>query len=296
MPTYSNGYIPLSLLVVFRTGHNSIDGDWYHAFSPATLQRHKNLLWLGFKRTGRWLALTDGYCAYRPYAIQVAAYDRLGNKAAYPGKSSHGGTFEGYQSLAGDYGNWETVYSGFDGKDAFYADCRAAGLTPGLISPARGYPDEPWHVVDQNPWSAVPAALNVEPFNPPNSAPEEDDMLMLKLTVGPNTHLCALGTGVFRHFLPNDPFDKIMKVSRSADDWQTIDISELPAFLRTYGCDLNIWDFHDPKTGKSINGTTPGAAFVILDPLSGVASSGGMWSAENAARAKLNAIAAKVGA
>ncbi|WP_242085969.1 M23 family metallopeptidase [Microbacterium lacticum] len=111
------------------------------------------------------------------------------------------------------------------------------------------------------------------PFNPePNLILEEDNtMLMLRIKVGSGTHLCALGNGVFRHFIPQDPYDKVMKVSRSADDWQDITLAELPAFLRTYGCDLNIWDIR-------------GGAFVVLDPLDGSVRSGNVWTAVNAAR------------
>lgn len=105
------------------------------------------------------------------------------------------------------------------------------------------------------------------PFTPS----EEDDMLMLRIKTNTGTHLTALGNGVFRHFIPQDPYDKVMKVSRSADDWQDITLAELPAFLRTYGCDLNIWDIR-------------GGAFVILDPLDGSVRSGNVWTAVNAAR------------
>ena len=111
------------------------------------------------------------------------------------------------------------------------------------------------------------------PFNPnPKLSNEEDNtMLMLRIKAGSRTHLCALGNGVFRHFIPQDPYDKVMKVSRSADDWQDITLAELPAFLRTYGCDLKIWDIR-------------GGAFVVLDPLDGSVRSGNVWTAVNAAR------------
>ena len=100
---------------------------------------------------------------------------------------------------------------------------------------------------------------------------EEDDMLMLRIKTNTGTHLVALGVGVFRHFIAADPYEKIMKLSRSVDDWQDTDINELPALLRTYGCDLNIWDVRN-------------GAFVVLDPLTGNVGPGNMWSAINAAR------------
>ena len=107
--------------------------------------------------------------------------------------------------------------------------------------------------------------------NPVRQSEEDNTMLMLRIKTNTGTHLAALGNGVFRHFIAADPYEKIMKLSRSADDWQDTDINELPALLRTYGCDLNIWDIRN-------------GAFVVLDPLTGNVGPGTMWSAINAAR------------
>lgn len=154
MPTYSNGHVPDSLLVTFKTGWSSNDGNWKHQLSAGTLQKHNRLVELARKRTGRTLEISEGWGAYRPYNIQEVARRLYGNGAAWPGTSSHGGFWEGQQTLAIDYGNWGWVYD-WD-RAAFYADVRAAGLAPGLIHPSRGnnYPDEPWHVVDLTPWTA----------------------------------------------------------------------------------------------------------------------------------------------
>lgn len=119
--------------------------------------------------------------------------------------------------------------------------------------------------------AAYARANTSHPTNPVRQSEEDNTMLMLRIATSSGTHLCALGNGVFRHFVPQDPYDKVMKVSRSADDWQDITLAELPAFLRTYGCDLNIWDIR-------------GGAFVILDPLDGSVRSGNVWTAVNAAR------------
>lgn len=189
MPTYTNGRIPSSLLVVFRTGRNTTDGYWEHAFSPATLARHQALVKLAKKHTGRDLALGDGWSAYRPYEQQIRAKQIHGIYAATPGTSSHGGTFEGQQTLAGDYHNWSWVYEKFgtNKRAAWYADCRAVGLTPGLIEPRRGYPDEPWHVVDENPWVMPSYASTTStpfptttPTTPVPEPEEEDDHMKLK--------------------------------------------------------------------------------------------------------------------
>ncbi|WP_336632850.1 MULTISPECIES: hypothetical protein [unclassified Microbacterium] len=112
------------------------------------------------------------------------------------------------------------------------------------------------------------AAAEARPLTPQ----EDDIMLMLTVKTPAGPHLCSLSTGVFRHFIPTDPFDKIMRLSRIQDDWQDVELSELPALLRTYGCDLAIWDVR-------------GDEFVVLDPLDGSVRSGNMWSAVNAARA-----------
>lgn len=183
---YPNGRIPESALVIFKRGHNSRDGDFYWCLPPATYQKHLALVARALKRTGRTLEPSDGWSTYRPYAAQVAARKRYGNGAAKPGMSSHGGFWEGRDTAAIDYGNWAWVYANHGGQAAFYADCRAVGLTPGMISKARGYPDEPWHVIDLDPWAAVPSS-SVTPTEQTHPAlqipaPEEDmdmDRLML---------------------------------------------------------------------------------------------------------------------
>lgn len=172
MVYYTNGNVPIDLLVIFNRGYNDRDGHWYHGFPPATYARHLALIRRAKLRTGRDLALNYGWTAYRPYWAQVMLkgyYTSIGQPqmAATAGTSSHGGVWEGRQTMAGDYSNWYAVYNGFGGRDAFYADCRAVGLSPGLISAARGYPEEPWHVIDLQPWSAVPAFDGVAlPFDP----------------------------------------------------------------------------------------------------------------------------------
>lgn len=104
---------------------------------------------------------------------------------------------------------------------------------------------------------------------------EDDDMLALKIRSQGKVFLCALGPGIFRHFIRQDPFEKIMKVMRIQDDWQEIELKELPAFLRTYGCDLKIWDIR--------NGD-----FAVLDPLDGSVRPGNMWSSAGAVRAAIS--------
>lgn len=270
MPTYSNGYIPANLLVTFASGTNG-DGYWEHQLSPGTLAKHRALVARARARTGKTLQASDGWSCYRPYKWQVVYRQRYGNGAAVPGTSSHGGIWEGRQTLAIDYHNWSTVYGG--NQAAFFADARAVGLTPGLIMRSRGYPDEPWHLIDENPWAPAPAGTNSAPFDTTKPL-EEDDMLMLRIG---NTHLCALGVGVFCHFVSPDPYEQIMRLSRIQDDWQDVSLAELPSFLRAYGCDQNIWDVRD-------------GAFVVFDPVKGTVAPGNMWSATGMIRAAVAGI------
>ena len=174
MPSYSNGYIPDNLLVTFHTGWNAAEGSWAHRLSPATYAKHLNLVALAKRNTGGDISVTDGWGAYRPYASQVYARQLYGNGAAWPGTSSHGGFWEGKQTLAIDY-NWGPAY-GWN-RDAWFRDVRAVGLTPGLIHPSRGnnYPDEPWHVVDLDPWGAVPSTGGGKAPEPEQEELEEDE-------------------------------------------------------------------------------------------------------------------------
>lgn len=130
------------------------------------------------------------------------------------------------------------------------------------------------------------------PFNPNVPVFEEDNtMLMLRLKGGASDHLVALGEGIFRHFLPNDPYEFIKNVSRSQDDWQDVPLIALPALLRTYGCDLNIWDFRkEGDLNKSVSGSVPNSVFVVLDPLNNTVLPGNMWSAAGVIRSKLEVI------
>ena len=128
-------------------------------------------------------------------------------------------------------------------------------------------------------------ANTFHPTNPVRQSEEDNIMLMIKLKGALADHLVAVGEGIFRHFIGIDPYDLIMKVSRSADDWQEVHIANLPALLRTYGCDLNIWDFRDARDlSKSVSGGDPNAAFCVLDPLDGSVKPGNMWSSANATR------------
>ena len=103
---------------------------------------------------------------------------------------------------------------------------------------------------------------------------EEDDMLALKIQFGSGTHLAALGLGTFRHFIGGDNPERIKNIVRADDAWVQTNGNELPALLRTYGCDLQIWDVR-------------GGQFVVLDPLDGSVKPGNVWTATNALRSAI---------
>lgn len=147
--TYPNGEFPRNLFIVGRSGVDA-DGPWEHLFPPGTYDKWIRLQERVHAKTGKWLALSTGYSVYRPLDIQFLYQSIYGLGAATPRTSSHGGKWEGRVCFALDIGNWAEVYNG--DRAAFYADCRAVGLEPGLISPERGYPDEPWHVNDFESW------------------------------------------------------------------------------------------------------------------------------------------------
>lgn len=140
---------------------------------------------------------------------------------------------------------------------------------------------ELWHWTFWGPLGTIGAPAPAGGTNPtPALLQEDDDMLMLKIRgIGTGEHYVALGPGIFRHFIGADPYEMIMQLSRINDDWQVLPASALPAMLRTYGCDLNIWDWR-PNAG----------GFVVLDPLTGLAASGNAWTASGATRAAIAGI------
>lgn len=151
--SYRNGEVPSEWLIQFASGYNSVDGAWVHSLPPSTYRKHLALVALAKRNTGRDLNIGVGWCAYRPLGPQKMLKKRFGVMAADPGTSSHGLFWEGAQVAAIDYSNWSHVYNG--DRAAWFRDVRAVGLVPDMISPRRGYPDEPWHVIDRDPWAAV---------------------------------------------------------------------------------------------------------------------------------------------
>lgn len=223
---YPNGQIPESVLHIFNRGrmvHTLRDGsklveDWYWGLTPGTYQKYRALVALAKRNTDRDLRLSAGFSCYRPLYGQVIARTLHGNGAARVGTSSHGGYWEEQNTLALDLGNWSWVYGGDRAK--FYADCRAVGLTPGMIEPRRGYPDEPWHVIDLEPYRAVPAGWDAEPFAPEIPAKDKPkrrpDMGVVIERKDIPTKLTYLFTeGAVKHLPPEQIQEKLWEVGQA---------------------------------------------------------------------------------
>lgn len=150
---YANGYVPTGRLIVFGSGQSPVDGYFEWRLPRATLRRLRALIARAKARTGRTLTPSQGWSTDRPYHIQVLAKKIHGILAATPGRSSHGGVFEGAQTMAVDLGNWAWVYQNHGGYAAFEQDFRAEGFAK---LPAGRYPREDHHIIDYNPWDDEP--------------------------------------------------------------------------------------------------------------------------------------------
>ena len=156
MTKYANGRIPRSALVSFQEG-----GVTFYT-TPYVLQQYRYMKADAAKQgVHLYITVTPtsvvngvGGNAYRDIPFQQRMRAVYGRGAAYPGTSSHGGTFEGRDSMALDISGW-----GHKGVDWFYALARKWGFTPGLISTSRGYAvTEEWHLVMWNPFRSVKPA------------------------------------------------------------------------------------------------------------------------------------------
>lgn len=87
-------------------------------------------------------------------------------------------------------------------------------------------------------------------------------------------HHAIIGQGHLRHLIGADDPEWMKNVVTADDRWTDIPIGRLPSVLRSFACDLHIWDLR--------KGT-----FVVLDPITGAVGPGQMWSAIGAARSTL---------
>lgn len=183
MTKYQNGEVPASALV-------TLDDSPLHVTSPKAAA-----MWYALRRNvqrdyKKTLHISPGKNAYRDKAGQVFARTNAcasGNclAAAFPGTSSHGGTWKDdtythgqwVDAMAFDIGDYQQI-----GEAAFFKEARKVGFLVNAIRPAiSGGISEPWHIIVLDPWGATPASLDSE---------EEDDMAV---------------TGIYRKFWKNQP-------------------------------------------------------------------------------------------
>lgn len=102
--------------------------------------------------------------------------------------------------------------------------------------------------------------------------PEEDDMIAGRITDGQGrNHHVIIGNGSLRHLIDSDDPEWMKNVTTADDKWTPIPIDRLPSVLRSYSCDLHIWDIRN-------------GSFVVLDPITGDVAPGMLWSAVNVLR------------
>lgn len=160
-------------MVSLGAGRDDI-GLWQHLAPPGTAARWGELFKLAYQKYGVSLRITPGWNVYRPLNIQRIYRARLGIYAAVPGTSSHGGVYQGRESMAIDVANWRDLgETQTQAWSRFVALCRLVGFTTNFVTPT-----ELWHIGDFDPWT-VPqfAAVVIKPF--PTPEPKEEDTPML---------------------------------------------------------------------------------------------------------------------
>lgn len=221
MVRFENGKIPLEELVVFNSGSNR-DGYWEHRLPPATYQRHLSLVDLAMARTGVELEITPGWNGERPLHVQFAAQRAFGLGAATPGTSSHGGTWAGrvtgfvtVDTAAIDYFNGPEA---FGSQEQFADACREVGMLPEQIMTPDFARDEPWHVIDLDPWSGPSLARIISQ----QQSKKEDDMKAIKKLGVANSGI-IIQAGIPPYSLPDQIFDALCGAydlrPRVLEDW-----------------------------------------------------------------------------
>lgn len=152
MARYRNGDIPDHLLI--RRGN--------FLLTAGTWAKWDCLVADVLARFGVRLEITDGLGvlrgtgAFRARLMQRQVKAHFvsigqGRLAAAEGTSSHGGEFNGADALAIDVNNYARIPLA-----EFYAAARRAGFEPGYFNGRNGRPYEPWHLIDWEPYRAVP--------------------------------------------------------------------------------------------------------------------------------------------
>ena len=222
-------------------------------------------------RLGRQI---DVNSTYRDWNTQLKMYNTwnayVAGKGPYPGHSRavHPDQSRHTQGAALDSDDWATP--GFIPLAAEYGWVRTAANDP---TERHHFEYQWWNDKHRN--EPVPSGRATAPATPE----EEDTMLVLRIDAGTRgTHVCTLGPKTFSHVIKEDNADWVKNVIRADDRYTDITLAQLPTLLRRYGCDLHIWDIRNGQ-------------FVVLDPLTGVASSGAVWTAENVIRSAVSQVA-----
>ncbi|KIP93368.1 hypothetical protein RU09_06025 [Microbacterium sp. MEJ108Y] len=130
---------------------------------------------------------------------------------------------------------------------------------------------ELWHWTFWGPLGTIGAPASTGGANTA-TVHEEDDMIAARITDGNGVkHHAIIGNGHLRHLIDADDPEWMKNVCTADDRWTDIPIQRLPSVLRSFSCDLHIWDIRN-------------GSFVVLDPLTGIVSAGALWSATNAGR------------
>lgn len=220
MTTYRNGEVPASALVPLDSGTGN------HLSTPASRARWYALRAKVRKERNVLLRLNPGYSAYRPLAIQKqyrAEACAAGNcySAAVPGTSSHGGNWyrsgKWVDAMAFDVDNWNAVPWTY-----FVRACASVGLSAGLITPEMANGASEWHhIIDLNPYSAIPAFDGSEPFpgqEEPGSEREDNEMI---LVTAPDTHPALMEVGAWSIVDDGEKLGVASKVASRRVDFAT---------------------------------------------------------------------------
>ncbi|MBE7952906.1 hypothetical protein ILP86_01080 [Microbacterium sp. R1] len=137
---------------------------------------------------------------------------------------------------------------------------------------------ELWHWTFWGPLGHIDSSASAGGSSPITAVPEEDDMIAARITDGAGVkHHAIIGNGYFRHLIGADDLEWQKNVVTADDSWTDIPIDRLPSVLRTYACDLHIWDIR-------------GGSMVVRDPLDGSIKAGNLWSALNAVRSTVGSV------
>lgn len=149
---------------------------------------------------------------------------------------------------------------------------RANAAHYGLIPEGFNF-GEAWHYAVPNIFTPVP---NGGATTPP--VHQEDDMIAARIFDGRGVkHYAIIGNGYLRHLIEADNPEWMKNVTTADDRWTDITIEQLPSVLRSYACDLHIWDIRN-------------GSFVVLDPITGDVLPGMVWSAVNALRSTVASV------